>query len=83
MLVGSPGIGNLAKRVPPRPVAQVGRAREKPDTFAFTSLMSMPRLPSARPSDSYSSVRAAMCRALWSAICSGKKGLSAKGSSKI
>jgi len=49
MLVGSPAIGNLAKRVPPTPTPQLGMATAKPFSAALTVSMETPRRSSERP----------------------------------
>src|SRR6478735_5345698 len=72
MLVGSPGMGNFANRVPPRPAPQLGTATEKLATFAVTSQISTPRRASCRPRLSKSSASAPASRAfrlsIWSCV---------------
>ena len=62
MLVGSPGMGNLAKRVPPTPTPQLGTATAKLLIFSLTVSMATPRRPSMRPRLSYSSFSASSRR---------------------
>ena len=74
MPIGSPGIGNLANRVPPTPRPQVGTATAKAFTLSFTASMERPRRSSARPRLSYSSCSAARRAAFSRSISSWGRG---------
>src|SRR5271167_1838392 len=74
MVIGSPGIGNLAKRVPPTPRPQVGTATAKAFTLSLTWSIERPRRSSARPRLAYSSCRAASRAAFSRSIRSWGRG---------